>query len=302
VIHFISYNNLDYTKWDNCIKDSINGVFYAKSWYLDIVCERWDALVLDDYKAVMPLPNRRKWGIKYIFQPFMCQQLGVFYVQDSYCVDDFISAIPKDFLHFNINLNTHNSTSSFVMKENINYLLSLEKTIDELRVSYSKSHLKNLKRANKHNLSIATVPDSAEQFSKNKRLLASGFMNTKQFDLELKILKMSLNLGKGEILSVKGNQGNCCSVFVINDNKKLYLLSSYSNAEGRSKLAYFFLLDYIFSLEKFRGFVFDFEGSNLEGVAQRNKGFGAKPTHYVTIHQSLWGRCLNFIGINTRNH
>ena len=101
--------------------------------------------------------------------------------------------------------------------------------------------MKNLRRANKHNLTIATLPDSAEQFSKNKRLLASSFMNSKQFDLEFKIINTSIELGIGEIFSVKGNQGNCCSIFVINDNKRLYLLSSYTNEEGRNKSAYFFL-------------------------------------------------------------
>lgn len=299
MIQYIAYNNLDYEKWDKCIIRSVNSTFYAKSWYLDIVCENWDALVLNDYEAVMPLPKRKKWGIKYIYQPFMCQQLGVFHNQDSHCVDSFISAIPKEILHFNINLNTHNSSKIYLSKSNVNYLLPLDKNIELLRANYSKSHLKNLRRANKHNLTIATVPDTAEQFYRNKRLLASGFMNANQFDLEFKILNISLQLGKGEIFSVMGNQGNCCSVFVINENKRLYLLSSYSNEEGKQKSAYFFLLDYIFSLEKFRGFIFDFEGSNLEGVAQRNKGFGAESTSYITVYQSLWSRCLNFIGINS---
>ena len=299
MIQYIAYNNLDYEKWDKCIIGSVNNSFYAKSWYLDIVCEQWDALVLNDYEAVMPLPKRKKWGITYIYQPFMCQQLGVIHKQESYCVNDFISAIPKEILHFNFNLNTHNSSTICVSRSNVNYLLPLDKNIEELRANYSKSHLKNLRRANKHNLSISNVPDSAKQFSKNKRLLASGFMNLKQFDLEFNIINTSLELGKGEIFSVKGSQGNCCSVFVINDNKRLCLLSSYSNEEGKQKSAYFFLLDYIFSLEKFRGFVFDFEGSNLEGVAQRNKGFGAESTTYITIYQSLWCRCLNFVGINS---
>ncbi len=297
MIHYIANNNLDYEKWDKCIIGSVNSTFYAKSWYLDIVCEQWDALVLNDFEAVMPLPKRKKWGVIYIYQPFMCQQLGVFHKQERYCVDDFILAIPKEISHFNINLNTHNSSTISVLKSNVNYLLSLDKDINELRTNYSKSHLKNLKRAKKNNLSIATVPDSAEQFSKKKRLFASSFMKAKQFDLELKIINTSLKLGKGEIFSVEGSQGNCCSVFVINDDKRLYLLSSYSNEEGKRKSAYFFLLDYIFSLEKFRGFVFDFEGSNIQGIAQRNKGFGARPTTYLTINQSLLGSFLKSIGI-----
>ena len=28
--------------------------------YLDIICENWDALILNDYEAVMPLPSYKK--------------------------------------------------------------------------------------------------------------------------------------------------------------------------------------------------------------------------------------------------
>ena len=295
MIHFIAYDNLDFKKWDNCIEHSFNATFYASSWYLNIVCEQWDALVLDDYEAVIPLPRRKMWGVKYIYQPFLCQQLGVFYTHHNFEVDDFISAIPKRFLQFTINLNSFNSQTSYTTKKNTNDVLSLNDNIDVIRDKYSASHLKNLKRANKQKLSIASRCDTEEEFSKNKGLLASDFMTPKQLELELKIIQASIAVGKGEIFSVKGENGNCCSIFLMKDKKSLYLLSSYSNVEGRKKSAYFFLLDYIFSLERFRGYVFDFEGSNLEGVAQRNKGFGAVPTNYYTIHQSIWKGVLSFL-------
>ena len=104
-------------------------------------------------------------------------------------------------------------------------------------------------------------------------------------------------LGKGEIFSVKGKNGNCCSVFIIKEDNKLYLLSSYSNEYAKLNSAYFYLLDYIFSLERFKGFIFDFEGSNLKGVAQRNKGFGAIPNYYHTVRQNMLQRCLNYLNI-----
>ena len=63
MIQYIAYNNLDYEKWDKCIIGSVNGSVYAKSWYLDIVCEQWDALVLNDYEAVMPLPKKVGYNI-----------------------------------------------------------------------------------------------------------------------------------------------------------------------------------------------------------------------------------------------
>ena len=70
------------------------------------------------------------------------------------------------------------------------------------------------------------------------------------------------------------------------------MLSSYSNEYAKLNSAYFYLLDYIFSLERFKGFIFDFEGSNLKGVAQRNKGFGAIPNYY---HQQLDKICFKVL-------
>ena len=98
MIQFVKYQNIDFVKWDKCIEKSINGNIYAKTWYLNIVCEVWHALVLDDYIAVMPLPSYKKWGISYISQPFMCQQLGLFFNTEEVKLDEFINLIPKKFL------------------------------------------------------------------------------------------------------------------------------------------------------------------------------------------------------------
>ena len=295
MIYHITHKNINFEKWDRCVSDSISDIIYAKSWYLNIVCEKWDAIVLNDYEAVMPLPKKNILGLKYITQPFMCQQLGVFHQQEDFCIDDFISIIPKIFLRFTINLNLNNTVSSSILKKNVNYTLLLNKNIHDLRSNYSKSHLKNLRRAHIKKVSVSSVPDTPEEFSFNKRKLSSNFMSKKQLDIELKIINVLIGAGKGEIFSAKVTNDNCCSIFVANENKRLYLLSSYSNEEGRANSVYFFLIDHIFSLKKFRGYIFDFEGSNIKGIAERNKGFGAKPSNYVTIHQSLFKRCINCI-------
>ena len=297
MIQFVKYQNIDFVKWDKCIEKSINGNIYAKTWYLNIVCEVWHALVLDDYIAVMPLPSYKKWGISYISQPFMCQQLGLFFNTEEVKLDEFINLIPKKFLKITYNLNSSNLKSRYCIRKNTNHIISLKKSINELRLNYSKSHIKNIKKANKHNISIAKNVDTPIEYSKNKRKISSNFMNSCQFDIELKIIKESLANGKGEIFSASADEGNCCSIFLLKDRNILYLMSSYSNKEAKRKSAYFFLLDYIFSLEKFRGYQFEFEGSNISGVAIRNKGFGAKSTYYYTIYQSFPHRLLNYICI-----
>ena len=65
MINYKRHKEIDFKKWDNCIESAINRNIYATTWYLDLVCKNWDALILNDYEAVMPLPWNKKWGVKY---------------------------------------------------------------------------------------------------------------------------------------------------------------------------------------------------------------------------------------------
>ena len=95
MIQYIANDNLDYEKWDKCIIGSVNGNFYAKSWYLDIVSPNWKALIQDDYKAVFPLPIKKRLGISYISQPLFTQQLGIFSSECGKNFEEFLSQIPN---------------------------------------------------------------------------------------------------------------------------------------------------------------------------------------------------------------
>ena len=78
MIRYIPHHEIDKSLWDRTITNAVNGSICALSWYLDIVAGTWDALVEGDYENVMPLPWRKKGGIRYIHQPRFTQQLGLF--------------------------------------------------------------------------------------------------------------------------------------------------------------------------------------------------------------------------------
>ena len=61
-IEYLTRDKIDINKWDECVNKASNGVIYARSIYLDKVCTNWDALVINNYELVMPLPWRKKWG------------------------------------------------------------------------------------------------------------------------------------------------------------------------------------------------------------------------------------------------
>jgi hypothetical protein len=52
-ITYLSSQQVDKLKWDRGIEHAGNGLIYAYSFYLDAMCDNWDALVLNDYEAVI---------------------------------------------------------------------------------------------------------------------------------------------------------------------------------------------------------------------------------------------------------
>lgn len=110
MIRYVEHRDIDKTKWDDCINRSENGLVYALSWYLDVVCPQWTAIIVDDYHLVMPLPVRKKYGISYIFAPLYAQQLGVFGNHlTGNILEQILNTIPHQYRIVDLKLNESNS-------------------------------------------------------------------------------------------------------------------------------------------------------------------------------------------------
>ena len=277
MISYLENKEIDYAKWDFSLSESSNRLVYANSWYLDLVCDAWDALVLNDYEAVMPLPKRKKWGIQYVYQPFFCQQLGIFSNQSGLDVDVFLEAIPKHFKYVELNLNSGNTTSKHCVKENVNYLLSL-KPIDELSKGFSENTKRNIKKSGKQDLTIKELGDyrDTEVFLKDfGKLPVNTTEEYKLFSREALEKKCFKNYGvflADDLLA---------SAFVVETSDRVTYLNGVVAPEGKRNGAMHYLFEYLFKL--YLGKIFDFEGSNIEGIARFYKGFGAREVAYQTV-------------------
>src|SRR5579864_8810325 len=97
MIRYLKRPDIDTGRWDGCIHQAGNSLIYGYHYYLDhMAAGQWDALVLDDYEAVMPLPWRRKFGIRYLYQPAFTQQLGIF-SKTPIPVDSFLAEAKRHF-------------------------------------------------------------------------------------------------------------------------------------------------------------------------------------------------------------
>ena len=277
MIRYLEHKYIDYSKWDFCLSKSSNNLVYANSWYLNLVCDDWDALVLNDYDAIMPLPKRKKWGVCYIYQPFFCQQLGVFSNDNNLEVDSFLESIPTCFKYVRLNLNSENISHKYCIKENINYLLELEK-IEKLELFFSDNTKRNLRKSQGQNMIVEELLDVEDLdcfINKFSKIPSDILKDYKSF--LCKSNKKESFKHYGVFLSDR----LLASVFIVENQDRIIYLNGVVNEIGKKNGAMHYLFQYLFQL--YEGKTFDFEGSNIEGVARFYKGFGAKPKPYQTI-------------------
>lgn len=293
-ITFVTNVEINPVKWDRCISSSFNGILYAYSWYLNIVSDDWCALVLDDYKAVMPLPAKRKFGINYLFQPFFTQQLGVFSTEklNSELVERFCLAIPKKYWFIEMNLNIFNKLNpipSFHQDEYPTYQLDLINSYELIHKSYSSNTKRNIKKANAQKVKILTAVTINEFIKFAKENLSPKVENLTEANFaSLRMLIATLVKYKaGEIYGAFSAKNELCAVafFASAQSTSIYLMGT-SNALGFENKAMFLLIDHFIQKNSEHNTTLDFEGSQIEGIARFYRGFGASQSKFPVLKKN----------------
>ena len=285
MIQYLKRDQLDIEKYDACIKNSLQSRIYAFSWYLDIVADNWDALILDDYKAVMPLPLKKKYLIKYIYNPSWTQQLGVFSPIEitSKLIKKFIDKLSyKAILYYNFNSqNSHINYRRIVNK--INYELDLSVTYNEILVNFRKDRIKDKKKATSNKLFF----DDEINIQNVIQNYIEAFPNLK---IKAKTYAILINLIEFCLLNKFAFQRNIyvdkqiiASAFFLHVNNRIYYLLGSSTHIGKKMGATTFLIDSVLKQFSETNNIFDFEGSTIESVGEFYKSFGSEKTIYQTI-------------------
>mgnify|MGYP001465042662 CR=1 FL=1 len=286
-IRYLTHDQVDKSKWDHCIHTAANGLIYATSFYLDHMATHWDALVLNDYEAVMPLTWNRKYGIKYLFQPFLTAQLGVFGNQlTSTLTGAFIKAIPTSFRYIDISLNSGNhlppKTGRTILRKN--YLLDLSKPYEELTTGYNENTRRNVKKA-------AQARCRIEKGFEVERVIQLAIQQMRSYGRESKEntdrfskLYHSLSVNRMAVTYgvIRENELLASCVFFFSHNRAYYILVG-NHPNGKSTGASHALIDAFIKDHAGETIVLDFEGSDIPSLASFYGGFGAEPETYPAL-------------------
>lgn len=293
MIRYLKNQFIDRQKYDRCIGLDARGNIYGHSWYLDLTASNWDALVMDDYQAVWPLPWRKKYGFKYFYRPVGIQQLGIFSLKalDSDQLLAFYKAMTRQASFSEVWLNAGDQPLEIPgikleFKPNINLKLPLAKDYRQVFESFNKNRqriIKKLSRGNELSLFEHDDPQVLIQlFRQNqgqKYKLPDDFYQTMK-----KLMYRALHRNCARLLTVYGppNQIVAGAFFLENQGRQVFLFSAIDKL-GREYNAMDYLLNEFLIYHSDRSRELDFEGSNLEGLQHYYRSFGAREETYYQL-------------------
>lgn len=287
LIRYIQHNDIDAEKWQYCIDNSGNSRFYANEFHLDRAAVEWNALVWGDYEYVMPLPVRKKFGIKYIYQPIFCQQLGIFPEPSISKAKLFYETLYKIIRYADVHLNSVNppvekmQNVSFIQRKN--YLLLLQKSYPNIAADYSTNTKRNIKKAQKNNLQLIEGIRLEDYIAFKKNQIAAKFSQN-DFKKLKNIIAYGQYKGIGKIYGVYDNQNHLrAAVYFCRWKDRIIYLNAASDKTGKELRAMFYLLDQFIKMNAEKNIILDFEGSMIPGIAQFYEGFGALPETYFQL-------------------
>lgn len=271
--------NIDKKKWDNVIGASSNSLIYATTDYLDHLSDNWTAIVLNDYEAVMPVPWRKKLGIRYCHDVPFIQQLGVFPAKEG-AVQAFYKRLLDYCRYGDYPFNYANELNGAALCTN--FVMPLD---GEYKTKFSMDVAQNIRRS--LNFGHSYVGCDADEaihafatiYSTRSGVRAGYFHRFKALSMQLE------KAGRLVVRKVVSPNGKLLStVLLADDGRRLYNIMNSTFPEAKDTEANYFLLSRVWAEFERCGRCFDFEGSDLPGVKEFYKKFGGVNEPYAKVH------------------
>jgi hypothetical protein len=300
-LKIFDHHEIDKTLWDNLVDVSPISFPYWRSWYLDIVSPGWKAVISGNYDFVLPLPHRKKGGIKYVYPPEYTQQLGVFGKDfpTSQLVTQMVEQATKSFKYLELNLNKKNKVD-FIdasLKKRRNFELSLNNSYENLYADFHRNTKRNIKKCAKENLVVSTGRSPVriiETFNDNK---AKQLKQQKNLDYEMleKLIGIGLEKNVVEIKHVHQDDTYLGGAVFFNEKERKVFLFSALSAEGRKKRAMFCLINSVIQENAKSNLTLDFEGSDDKNLGNFYQRFGATERLYLYLKINRLPRLIRWL-------
>jgi hypothetical protein len=282
-IKYIPHREIDKKSWDHCIDTADLNLIYPYSWYLDKMAAKWDGLIWEDYKVVMPLPFKSKFSVHYIYQPFLTAQLGLFGNNiNPQIITSFINAIPRHFKLVEISLNSKNFPSKHAhLSTRNNYVLDINGSYESICEKYNENTRRNIKKCTDAGCKAIGVPVEnliELAVSQMKAYEKEAENNVTRFRKLFDHLQHNNNAVTYGVETSEGKLIAAAAFFIF--HKRAYYILVGNHPESKATGASHFLIDSFIKEHAGKEIILDFEGSDIKSLAFFYAGFGAVNEKY----------------------
>jgi len=281
---------IDFTLWDETIISAVNANIYPLSWYLNITCPDWEALITEDYKTVMPLPVSRRFFFPVIIQPAFTWQLGIFSsdIMDEIMAEEILSSIPSHYGIRSCHFNKFNKLPLHPSRQIKKYTTELELISSHFKIQavYRDIAIEKIKYAQQDRISIMKSISNHEflefvyRFDKfnSYRLKPSGLSLLRQ------ILSNSLRYRMGEIHGAYSKENNlCATVFFIRFKGRQIIHYAAADNEGIENGALYLILDQFIAENAEKNLILCIDNPSARQLISLFKDLGAKSYPFTSI-------------------
>ncbi len=278
LVRRLSRREIDDDKWNRAVAGDAAPLPYGLSWWLDIVTRgRWDGLVLDDYRAVLPLTYRFKVGtLGVIAPPPFCQQQGPFgqYAEEE--LPELLSAVSRSLFSPTLHLRLPPGSGTRINQE-----LSLGRAYERTFARYSRSLRKRLRWAKPAALSDCP-PELVIRLYREQLGEKTG-LTTRHYEVMEALMAACAERNLGGCYRLDDADGLLAAGFFPTFAGRTINLFAAPTRHGRTEMGMARLLDSIIERDTGPGRIFDFEGSNVAGVHAFFASFGAEDVGYEKV-------------------
>ena len=294
---YLKNKHIDILKWDKCINNAYNGNIYGYSWFLNIVCQNWDALVYDNYRAVFPLPIKKKFGLPVLYHPLLSGQLGIFSSEklDPRLIHLFLERIPYKFRKINIKLNKYINLSNcdYNLKNHKTYVIDLIRNTTGIYSEYKPSLRQKIDRALLSKMTVinSLKPQEVINFLYNEETLVNKALKLDNINHLRKILSCMVSNHLGNVFAVYSGVNNICALglFLFSHNKISVPIIAI-NEEGKENHAIELLIHTVIFNNIEKNVTLAYEESYNKYFSEIFASFGAEEKNYKEISKfrTVW--------------
>ncbi|KAA0988955.1 hypothetical protein [Dyadobacter aurulentus] len=291
--------------WNRLIRESRQGIIYAHTFYLDIVCAEWKALVWPaqgDYEVIMPIPVRRKLGVEIVYQPVFCQYLGIFcrgpvslHAMEAFLAQfnshyKYISAYHFNPESFQVLMSFAGKTPLMHFEKQETHWLGTDRDYAEIAAGFSKDRRVNLKRSLKLGWQFSVsknIHPLIFLFVNNTAGKIPGGVHHSSYDVLEAIFTKLTSLQCCDLWYAHKNGVIHAGILMVRDGDKAIFLFNAADEIGRKGNARTFLLDSYMKLNAGKRLTIDFESPQKASVVSFYKSFGGEAVAFWKVSKNL---------------